>query len=168
MYLKDFGFLGLSKINYWHFLCQDRISKVAECIVDAQRLLDLGEIWEQGFLRLLQSSWSHSGTGFWRSSGGEQRCLGRLGVLCELPWGNRDIVSRWDLGRGTGSTPCLPRGRGTGLASAGALLVQEKAAAARAPGLALLISSSFGLNAVTSLCFGAAMRKSTKNSRPVT
>ena len=55
------------------------------------------------------------------------------------------LAPEWEEGQGV--LLACPRGRRTRLASAGALLTQEKAVAAVAPGLALLTSSNFMLNA---------------------
>lgn len=156
MYSKDFGFLGLYKINYWHFLSQDRISKVAECKVGAYCLLDLGDIWEQGSLRLLQSSWSSHGTGFWRENGGEQRHPGPLCLLQEPPWGKRDHASTWDLGRVAGGASCLPQGQKDGESFCGRCVEAWEGSGSHGPRcgvtlhscrLVLLTSSNFMLNA---------------------
>lgn len=156
MYSKDFGFLSLYKINYRHFLSQDRISKVAECKVGAYCLFDLGEIWEQSFLRLLRSSWSSRGTGFWRGNDGEERCLGPLCLLWEPPWGERERASTWGLGRVPGGASHLPQGQKDGDSFCGCCVEAREGSGSHGPrcgvtlhnwGLVLLTSSNFMLNA---------------------
>lgn len=135
--IKEFWYLRLIKHELLTFLMPRQNFKSvwmqSRCTVPAWSWWDLRTGFPKTASELLIQPHDH------RGGGADQRGLGPLWASLEEQW----LQRHWERGRGT---PCLSRRWRTGLASVGALLVQEKAVAAVALGLALT-SSNFMFNA---------------------
>lgn len=124
-------------------------------------------VWMQSRCTVPSWSWWDLRTGFPKTapelliqpldhggSDGHQRGLGPLWASLEEQW------LHWDMGRGTGVLLACSRGWRTGLASAHALLMWEKAVAAVALGWPWWHQgTSCLMHRVTSAWFRVAMRK---------